>query len=114
FWIIQDGTIVSPPGRSILRGVTREVVFELARQLGIPTREADFQVYDVMNADEAFISVTSKCVVPATRVNGRPIGDGKPGPIVARLQNGWAERFGVDFVAQALSHLREAEAQGKA
>jgi branched-chain amino acid aminotransferase len=105
FWIVEEGTIVSPPGRAILRGITREVVYELAQVLDAPVKEADFQVYDVLNADEAFITVTSKCVVPVTRVNGSPIGDGKPGPMVTRLQNAWAEHYGLDFVSQALAHL---------
>jgi hypothetical protein len=52
------------------------------------------------------ITVTSKCLVPATRINGIPIADGKPGPIVARLQNAWAEHFGMDFVSEALAHLK--------
>jgi branched-chain amino acid aminotransferase len=105
FWIIRDGTVITPPGRSILRGITRDALHEIARDLGIAIKEADFQVYDVMTADEAFLTVTSKCVVPITCINGSRIGDGKPGPIVGRLQNGWAERYGLDFVSQALSHL---------
>jgi branched-chain amino acid aminotransferase len=105
FWIVDNGTIVSPPGQAMLRGVTRNAVHELAGLLEIPIRETNFQVYDVMNADEAFITVTSRCVLPVTRINGSEIGDGKPGPIVGRLTNAWAEHFGFDFLAQALSHL---------
>lgn len=105
FWIIRDGTIITPPGRSILRGITRDALHEVAQNLGIPMKEADFQVYDVIIADEAFLTVTSRCILPITRVNGIPIGDGTPGPLVARLQNGWSEMFGMDFVQQALSHL---------
>jgi branched-chain amino acid aminotransferase len=106
FWIVKNGTVTTPPGRSILRGITRDAVFEVARDIGIPVQERDFQVYDVVTADEAMITVTSKCVVPATRINGSAIGDGKPGPIVTRLQNAWAEHFGMDFVGEALAHLR--------
>jgi branched-chain amino acid aminotransferase len=107
FWVVKARTVITPPGRSILRGITRDAIFELAEELRIAVQEKDFQVYDVMNADEAFITVTSKCIVPVTRVNGSAIGSGRPGPTVARLQSGWAERFGFDFVAQALSHLEE-------
>jgi branched-chain amino acid aminotransferase len=117
FWIVKDGTVITPPGRSMLRGISRDAVFEAAQNLEIPVVERDFQVYDVMIADEAFLTVTSRCVLPITKVNGLPIGDGKPGPIVGRLQNGWAELYGIDFVAQALAHLepdasREPVAQG--
>jgi branched-chain amino acid aminotransferase len=105
FWIVKDGAIISPPGRSILRGITRDAIVELAQAIGVPLIERDFQVYDVMTADEAFLTVTSRCVLPVTRVNGSPIADGQPGPTVARLQNAWAEHFGHDFVRQALAHL---------
>jgi branched-chain amino acid aminotransferase len=105
FWIVSKGTVVTPPRRAILEGITRDAVFELAAEMNLPVVEADFQVYDVMNADEAMITVTSKCLVPVTRINGRPIGDGKPGPVVARLQNAWAEAYGLDFVQEALAHL---------
>jgi branched-chain amino acid aminotransferase len=105
FWIIRDGTIITPPGRAMLRGISREALLEVAAELDIAVQEIDFQVYDVMTADEAFLTVTSRCVLPVTKVNGVAIGTGKPGPIVARLQNGWAERYEIDFVGQALSHL---------
>ena len=105
FWIVENGTIISPPGQAMLRGVTRGAILELAGLLEVPIRETSFQLYDVMNADEAFITVTSRCVLPVTRINGSEIGDGKPGPMVARLTNAWAEHFGFDFLAQALSHL---------
>jgi branched-chain amino acid aminotransferase len=105
FFIVRKGTIISPPGELILRGITREAMFEVADKLGIPWKETTFQVYDVMNADEAFLTTTSKLVLPMTRINGRPIGTGKPGPIVDGLQKGWREVFGFDFIKQALSHL---------
>jgi branched-chain amino acid aminotransferase len=110
FWIVRDGVVITPPDRSILGGISRGAVLDVARDLGIPVAEQNFQVYDVRNADEAFLTTTTRSVLPITQVDGGPIGDGKPGPIVARLQNGWTERFGFDFVAQALSHLEDDEA----
>lgn len=105
FWIVRDGVVLTPPGRSILRGITRDAVLELARTLEVSVVEREFQLYDVVTADEAFLTTTSRCILPVSRVNGLPIGEGKPGPTVARLQNGWAEHFGHDFVRQALAHL---------
>ncbi len=105
-WIVRDGVIVSPPGRSILHGISRDVVFELTANLGIPAVEAEFQVFDMTLANEAFLSGTSACVLPVTRVNGQPIGDGRPGPIVTRLQAAWSDLVGLDFVAQACAHLK--------
>ena len=105
FWIVRAGTLVTAPVQAILPGVTRGAVIDVAKRLGIPVEESHYQVYNIMNADEAFLTTTSRCVLPLTRINGSPIGDGKPGPVVGRLQNGWAELFGHDFVAQALKHL---------
>jgi branched-chain amino acid aminotransferase len=108
FWIVRKGAIITPPGDSILGGVTREVVVELAADQGIAVESRWFQPYDVFNADEAFLTSTTPCVLPITRIDGRPIGDGRPGPVVGRLQKGWAERHGMDFVALALRHLEGA------
>ena len=104
-WMVQDGVVVSPPGRSILHGITRDVVLEVAAKAGIPTEEREFQVYDMVLSDEVFMSGTSPSVMPVTKVNGLPIGDGRPGPIVGRLQQGFCELTGVDPVQQALAHL---------
>jgi branched-chain amino acid aminotransferase len=110
FWIVRRGELVTPPGRSILRGITRDALIEVAAEAGIPVVEQDFQTYDVITADEACLTTTSRCVLPVTRINGLPIGDGKPGPVIGRLQNAWAEHFRFDFVGQALSHLPETAA----
>ena len=74
----------------------------------MPVRvDQDFAATDMVGlADEAFLSGTSPSVLPVTKVNGLPVGDGRPGPIVARLQQGFCELTGVDPVAQALAHLK--------
>lgn len=105
FWIVRNGTLVTAPVQTILSGVTRGAALEIARHLDIPVEETDFQLYDIMNADEAFMTTTSRCVLPLTRINGNAIGEGKPGPTVGTLQKGWTEVFGHDFVVQALKHL---------
>lgn len=105
FWIVREGTLVTAPVQAILPGVTRGAVMDLAKHLGIPVDETHFQVYNIMNADEAFLTTTSRCVLPLTRINGSPIGGGKVGSVVRRLQNGWAELFGHDIIAQVLKHL---------
>jgi branched-subunit amino acid aminotransferase/4-amino-4-deoxychorismate lyase len=76
-------------------------VFDLARELGLTVVEEDLQPYDLYTADEAFFTSTSPCVLPVTRVDRRPIGDGTPGPTVRRLLQAWSETVGVDIVAQA-------------
>lgn len=100
FLIVENGTIVSPTLRNILPGISRATVIELAAELGIPFVERDFQLFNVINADEAFTSTTPYCVMPVTRINGVPIGSGKPGPVVARLLSAWSNRVGLDIVGQ--------------
>ncbi len=100
-FIVANGAIRTPGDRGVLQGVSRAMVFELAKELGLPVVEDDFQPYDVYTAEEAFFTSTSPCVLPVTRVDRRPIGTGAPGPIVRRLLAAWSEVVGVDIVAQA-------------
>lgn len=100
FLIVENGTIVSPTLTNILPGISRATVIELAEELGIPFVERDFQVYNVINADEAFVSTTPYCLMPVTRINGVPIADGRPGEIYGRLMDAWSEKVGLDIRAQ--------------
>ena len=106
FFIVSDGIVKTPDSRNVLEGVSRATVLELCQQLGIPSSEEVLQPYDAFVADEAFLTSTPYCLVPATKINGQPIGDGKPGPITNRLLAAWSELAGVDIVGQAQSHLR--------
>jgi branched-chain amino acid aminotransferase len=101
--IVVDGAIVSPTTRNILPGISRQTVIELASELDIPFIERDIQVYDVCNADEAFEATTPFCLMPVTKINNIPIGDGKPGPLCSRLLEAWSTKVGVDIVGQMKS-----------
>ncbi len=101
FFIVAGGAIRTPGDRNVLQGVSRATVFDLGKELGIPVVEEDLQPYDVYTADEAFFTSTSPCVLPVTRVDKRPIGDGTPGPVVGRLLAAWGELVGLDIVQQA-------------
>ncbi len=105
FLIVERGTIVSPTERNTLPGVSRATVIELAARLGIPFVERDFPPNVVMNADEAFLSGTSICLCPVTKINGQIIGDGQPGSVYRRLMTAWSELVGVDIGSQFLSRL---------
>lgn len=106
FFIVDDeGVLKTPPTRNALAGVSRATALELAAQLGIPTQVVDFQLYDIYTAAEAFFTSTPYCIMPATRINGLPVGDGKVGDITLRLLNAWSETVGVDIIAQAQGHL---------
>lgn len=100
-FIVTDGVIRSPADRSILQGVSRQMVYELAQQLHIPVAEEDLEPYDVYTADEVFFSTTPWCLVPVTSVDRRQVGDGKPGEITNRLLAAWGEMVGVDIAGQA-------------
>jgi branched-chain amino acid aminotransferase len=111
FFIVRQGRLLTPFERSSLGGIARETVLELAEELGIPTREADITPYDACNADEAFITSTSKSILPVRQLNGIRIGTRIPGPITKRLLDHWSSRVEVDIVEQALGHLQPAERQ---
>lgn len=100
-FLVTDGVLRTSGDRSNLQGVSRRIVFELARQLDIPVVEEDLQPYDFYTADEAFFSQTSFCILPVVKVDTRPLGDGKPGPITQQLLAAWSEKVGVDIADQA-------------
>ena len=100
FLIVSDGAVICPSPRGILRGISLETIAEICGELQIDFIERDFQVYDVVNADEAFLATTPYCMAPVTKINGLPIADGQPGPLFARLLAAWSERVGVDIEAQ--------------
>lgn len=102
FLIVERGTIVSPTLRNTLPGISRDVVVELAGKLGIAFIERDFQVFHVVNAEEAFVASTPICMLPVTRINGQPIGDGKPGRVFGRLLEAWSDLVGLDIAGQIM------------
>ena len=106
FFLVTDGVIRTPGDETLLQGISRGTVFDLAEQLQIPHVEEDLQPYDLYNADEAFFSSTSFCVLPMTRADKRDIGDGKPGPITQQLLAAWSEMVGIDIVDQAVQAVR--------
>lgn len=106
-FIVSHGEVLTPRERYVLAGLSRQTVIDIARRKGIAVREADIDLYDAYNAEEAFITSTSWCMVPVRSINGRTIGTGNlPRPITAALIDGYKERLGgFDFVAQYLRHL---------
>ena len=113
-FLVSDGVIRTAGDRSVLQGVSRAMVIDLAKELDIPIVEEDLQPYDLYNADEAFFSSTSPCVLPVTRVDHRRIGDGVPGPVVRRLLTAWGRAVGVDIVEQALQFAQKEQPESRA
>ncbi|MDX2064147.1 MAG: branched-chain-amino-acid transaminase [Fimbriimonadaceae bacterium] len=80
-FIFSNGVLKTPHSScGILRGITRDTVLQLAREAGIPTEETILSLFDIVEADEAFLTGTAAEVIPMVRLDHRPIGDGKPGP----------------------------------
>jgi branched-chain amino acid aminotransferase len=85
-FIVRDGIISTPPlTAGALDGITRGVVFEIARELGLPMRERDLSRHDIYTADECFLTGTAAEVIAAVRLDQRAIGTGKPGAITNRI-----------------------------
>ncbi len=85
-FVVRGGRIETPPvSDGALIGITRGVVFELGAKLNIPVSEAHLTRYDLMTADECFITGSAAEIVPVATVDCRPIGAGKPGPVTLEL-----------------------------
>ena len=82
-YIVKDGVVATPPlDNQILPGITRHILLKILRADGsIPLEERVISRDEVLNADEIWISSSSKEVVPVIRLDGKPVGDGKPGPV---------------------------------
>ena len=85
-FLVQRGDLLTPPiDAGILEGITRDAVIELAIDAGIRVREIPLTKHDVYIADECFLTGSAAEVIPVVKVDSRPIGDGKPGPVTRDL-----------------------------
>jgi D-alanine transaminase len=93
--VVQGGTVVTAPqGPRILSGITRTVVLDLARSEGLPVQERFVSQADLYEADEVFLTGTTVEVLAVIRIDGKVIGDGRPGPIAQRLAARFTGRVG--------------------
>jgi D-alanine transaminase len=84
--VVKRGAILSPPKTSlILPGITYDVVLELARGAGLPLEVREVTEAEVRGADELWVTSSSKEVLPIVSLDGVPVGDGRPGPVFARM-----------------------------
>ncbi len=91
-FLVSKGSLRTPGLESgVLPGVTREAVIELAGGLGMDVVECDMTTDDLTVADEAFLTNSVMEIMPLTGVEGRPVGDGKPGPVTLKLMAGYGE-----------------------
>ena len=90
-FFVAAGRLCTPSlACGILDGITRNIVLTLAREAQIPVEEGQFDVHALRLADECFLSNTTMEVMPATTLDGRPVGDGKPGPVTQALHRQFA------------------------
>ena len=81
-FIVIKGRLVTPPkGPYLLPGITRDLVLELAKGHGIAAQEADISLNDLQNADEIWLTSSTREIVPVTKLDGKPVKSAKPGPL---------------------------------
>lgn len=106
-FFVKDGVVVTPPlSAGILEGITREIVVTIAREGGFELQERTFPPSELLEADEVFITASSRQIVPIIRVDDRKIGEGRPGPITQELMSRYKEKV------RALMHADETRSEG--
>lgn len=91
-WIVRDGKLLTP-SHNVLEGITRRTVFDMCEMIGLDAEAKHLYPRDLEYAEEAFLSSTAGGIFPVTKVSGKPVGEGEPGPITRRLRDFyWAKR----------------------
>jgi len=92
FLVIDDDVLTPPLSDGLLPGITRRFVLDLAHALGLTAREVSLVPEDLWRAREAFLTGTTREITPIVRVDGRSIGNGRPGPVTTRLLEAFRTR----------------------
>jgi branched-chain amino acid aminotransferase len=96
-FIVHKSELLSPSAsQGALKGVTRSTIIDIAKELGIREREANLTRYDLWCADECFLTGSGAEVIPVVKLDGRVIGDGKPGPVTRRVTEEFRKRVLVE------------------
>jgi len=104
-FIVKAGAALTPPiDAGLLPGITREFLFEVGAEVGVPVRESVLRDPDLFGADEAFLTSTTREVVPIVQVDDRTIGAGVPGPITRALLHGFRKQAQARTSRQAAVH----------
>lgn len=97
FGVRQDVVRTHPAGAHVLPGITRAAVLELCRRLAIAAAETPVSGAELPALDEVFLACTTGEVMPVVRVDGRPVGNGRPGPLTSRLQAAFREHVAAEL-----------------
>ncbi len=106
FFIVKNGVIITPEGRNILRGISRDYIIAMAKRKHILVIEKNIEPYDVNTADEAFMTGTPFCLLPVTHLNSLPIGNGKRGKVFDFLLRTWGKEVKVNIENQIKEYER--------
>lgn len=107
-FIVKNGVIMTPPGYvGALVGITRNAIMEVAEKKGYIVKEEVFTRHDVYVADEVFLTGTAAEVIAAVKIDGRVIGDGKPGPITNDILKGFREIVEQDGTKYLLDEVQQ-------
>lgn len=104
---VHGDRLLTPSHVRSLAGVSLQVVDELAAPLGLRVERGDWTMADFLNVSEIFLTSTPHCLLPVTRLNSQPVGDGHPGPVTAALLEAWNSLVGLDITAQMQQGARD-------
>lgn len=90
-FVVKDGEISTPHTANNLKGITRLAVIEVALAKGYEVKDANLGLFDLYTADEIFVTGTAAEVAPVTKIDGRVISGGRPGPVTKDLIEGFKE-----------------------
>ncbi|MDH4095351.1 MAG: D-amino acid aminotransferase [Betaproteobacteria bacterium] len=91
-FVVKNGLVLSPPKSNlILPGITYDVVVEIAAELKIAVEFRDVREAEVRAADELWVTSSSKEILAVVELDGKPVGDGRPGPVFRRAWQGYQE-----------------------
>jgi branched-subunit amino acid aminotransferase/4-amino-4-deoxychorismate lyase len=91
-WFVRGGVLITAED-DVLHGITRGLLLEVAASQGLPVERRAFPLDEVGTLDEAGLSSASRALVPIVTIDGRAVGDGRPGPVLKRLRAGYAARL---------------------
>lgn len=93
FYVVRDGNLLIPPAEDILEGVTLQIVLNLAGEASVPVRRVALPLAERDHWDEAFLTSTSRHILPLVRLDGKAIGAGVPGPVTEALSRRFEAYF---------------------
>ena len=93
FFLVRGGAAITPASEAgLLEGITRAFLFDVGRDAGVEVRGETLRPADLDTADEAFITSTTRELSPVTRIDDRPVGNGRPGPVTMKLLEAYRRR----------------------